>query len=111
VFWLDQRAQVDPWQMTARVLRSVDRLFPGRTVKVVPTVYPMCTQAWELEVEDDGRFMEVLAWGIFTDRIVGHLGADPHTHIAMGAGHGLERLAMLRFGIDDARKIEAASVP
>ena len=110
VFWLDERERLDPWHMTGRVLQSVDRLLPDRAVKVVPMEYPMCHQAWELEVEDDGRWVEALAWGIFTDRIVSHLGGDPARHIAVGVGYGLERLAMLRYGIDDARKIEVASV-
>ena len=78
-------------------------------VKIVPTVYPMCAQAWELEVEDDGQWSEVLAWGVFTDKIVRHVGGDPERHIAVGVGYGLERLAMLRFGIDDIRKIDVTS--
>lgn len=110
VFLLDERSRLDPWQITARVLQSMELLLPGRSVKLVPTQYRMCTQAWELEVETDGAWSEVLAWGVFTDRIVAHLGGDPGVHTAIGVGHGLERLAMLRFGIDDARKIENARV-
>jgi hypothetical protein len=110
VLWLDERAQLDSWQMTGRVLQSVDRLFPGRTFKIVPTQYQMCSQSWEIEVEDDGRWFEVLAWGVFSDRIVRHLGGDPERHIAVGVGYGLERLAMLRYGIDDIRRVEVASV-
>jgi RNA polymerase sigma factor (sigma-70 family) len=110
VLWVDERPRLDPWQMTGRVLQSADRVLPGRTVKIVPTEYPMCTQAWELEVDDDGHWFEVLAWGIFTDRIVSHLGGDPRRHTAVGVGYGLERLAMLRYGIDDIRKIDVASV-
>ena len=110
VMWLDERSRLDPWQMTGRVLRSVDQVLPGRTVKIVPTQYAMCSQAWELEVDEDGQWSEVLAWGVFTDRIVRHLGGDPARHIAVGVGYGLERIAMLRYGIDDARKIDVASV-
>jgi hypothetical protein len=110
VFWLDERARIDPWQVTARVLQSIDRVVPGRTVKIVPTQYPMCTQAWELEVEQDGEWSEVLAWGLFTDRIVRHLGGDPSVHAAAGVGYGLERLAMLRYGIDDIRKVDVTHV-
>jgi RNA polymerase sigma factor (sigma-70 family) len=109
VFWLDDRSRLDPWQVTGQVLQSIDRLLPGRAVKIVPTEYPMCRQAWELEVEHDGRWSEVLAWGVFTDRIVSHLGGDPERHIAVGVGQGLERLAMLRYGIDDIRKVELAT--
>ena len=52
----------------------------------------------------------MLAWGVFTDKIVKHLGGNPSVHTAVGVGYGLERLAMLRYGIDDIRKIEVASV-
>jgi RNA polymerase sigma factor (sigma-70 family) len=108
--WVDERARLDPWQMTGRVLQSVDRVLPGRTVKIVPTEYPMCTQAWELAVDNDGQWSEVLAWGVFTDRIVSHLGGDPSRHVAVGVGYGLERVAMVRYGIDDIRKIDVANV-
>ena len=110
VLWVDERSRLDPWQMTGRVLQSIDRALPGRTVKIVPTSYSMCSQAWELEVDDDGRWSEVMAWGVFSDRIVTHLGGDPARHVAIGVGYGLERIAMLRYGIDDARKIDVASV-
>ena len=108
--WIDDRSRLDVWQATAHVLQSVDRVFPGRTVKLVPTQYPMCSQAWELEIEDDGRWFEVMAWGVFTDRIVEHLGGNPAKQIAIGVGYGLERLAMLRYRIDDIRKIDVAHV-
>jgi RNA polymerase sigma factor (sigma-70 family) len=108
--WLDERGRVDQWQMTARVLHSVDRILPGCTVKIVPTAYTMCSQAWELEVERDGHWSEVMAWGVFTDKVVSYLGGDPQRHTALGAGYGLERLAMLRYGIDDIRKLDVASV-
>jgi phenylalanyl-tRNA synthetase alpha chain len=61
-------------------------------------------------VEDEGQWFEALAWGIFTDKIVTHLGADPKRHLAVAVGYGLERLAMLRYHIDDVRKIDMASV-
>jgi RNA polymerase sigma factor (sigma-70 family) len=110
LLWLDERDKVDRRQLTGRVLESVDRALPGRSVKIVPVQYPMCERAWELEVDDNGEWLEVLAWGVFTDRIVAHLGADPARHVAMGVGYGLERLAMLRYGIDDIRKIDVARV-
>jgi RNA polymerase sigma-70 factor (ECF subfamily) len=110
VLCVDERVRLDPWEMTGRILKSVDGLFPGRQVKIVPVHYPMCTQAWELEIENDGRWYEALAWGVFTDTIVRHIGADPAVHSAIGVGHGLERLAMLRYGIDDIRKIDGERV-
>jgi len=52
-----------------------------------------------------------MAWGSFTDKIVSSLGVDPSRYSALGVCYGLERFAMLRYDIDDIRKLEAASVP
>jgi RNA polymerase sigma factor (sigma-70 family) len=108
-FCLDEHRRLDQWRLTSTVLQSVDQLLPGRAMKIVPTRYPMCKQAWELDIEDDGQWLEVLAWGVFTDEIVAHVGGDPARHTAIGVGYGLERLAMVRYGIDDIRKIDVTS--
>jgi RNA polymerase sigma-70 factor, ECF subfamily len=110
IFCLDERARLDPWRVTGQVLHSVDALLPDRCVRISPTQYPMCSQAWELAVEDDGRWFEVLAWGVFTEKIVRYVGGNPDVHTAIGVGYGLERCAMLRYAIDDIRKIERARV-
>jgi len=110
VLWLDDRDKIDPWLLTGRVLQSVDRTLPGRAVRIMSVDYPMCSRAWELGVDENGDWIEVLACGVFTDQIVSHLGGDPTRHTAMGIGYGLGRFAMLRYGIDDIRKIDVARV-
>lgn len=110
ILWLEDRHRIDPWMVTAKVLGFIGRLLPGRAIKIVPTTYAMCSQSWELEVDDDGRWSEVLACGVFNDRIVAHLGGNPAVHTAIGVGCGLERLAMIRYGIDDIRKVESTLV-
>ena len=110
VFSLDTRANLDPWRAMGQVLQSIEAVLPGRSLRITPNRYTMCSQAWELDVDCDGQWYEVMAWGVFTDRVVQHLGGDPAVHTAIGVGYGLERLAMLRYGIDDIRKVEAARV-
>jgi RNA polymerase sigma factor (sigma-70 family) len=110
VFCLDRRDRVDKWQMMSLVLRSVEATMPGLPVRIAPTSYAMCSEAFDIDVEQHGRWWEVLAFGVFTDRVVAHLGADPSTHTAVGVGYGLERLAMLRYGIDDIRKLDVSNV-
>jgi phenylalanyl-tRNA synthetase alpha subunit len=110
VLCVDAKTALDPWRVTGQVLESIEAVLPGRSVRITPTRYAMCSRAWELEVDDDGRAVEVMAWGVFSDAIVRQLGADPAVHTAIGIGYGLERLAMLRYGIDDIRKVESARV-
>ena len=110
VFCLDESTRVDAWQFMGLVLRSVAAGLPGLPVRITPTAYPMCSQAWDVDVEAHGRWWEVTAYGVFTDRIVEHLGADPGRYTAVGVGYGLERFAMLRYGIDDIRKVDVSNV-
>jgi phenylalanyl-tRNA synthetase alpha chain len=108
--WIDKSGRIDAWQLAGKILRSVDLLVPGSAVRILPITYPMCTQAWELEVEFDGDWKELLAWGVYTPSIVRRIGANPDLVSAVGVGYGLERLAMVRYGIDDVRKIELARI-
>jgi len=110
VFCLDDRSRLDTYDVLGRVLRSVHEILPGRAVQILPTAYTMCTQAWDVNVDDHGRWLELMVCGVFTDRIVAHVGGDPSIHTAVGAGYGLERMAMLRYGIDDIRKMDVSNV-
>jgi RNA polymerase sigma-70 factor (ECF subfamily) len=109
-FALDDRDALDPWSFAGRVLDAVDRALPGSDVRVTPTSYPMCRRAWSLDVQREDRWIEVMAWGQYADWVLRALGADPGKQIGMGAGFGLERVATLKYGIDDVRKVATASV-
>ena len=57
-----------------------------------------------------GEWVEVLAWGEYADWVLRGIGADPARERALGAGIGLERMASLKYAIDDIRKIATLSV-
>ena len=83
VFSLDTRANLDPWRAMGRVLQSIEAVLPGRSVRITPNRYTMCSQAWELDVDCDGQWYEVMAWGVFTDRVV----AAPRRRSGRAHGH------------------------
>jgi phenylalanyl-tRNA synthetase alpha subunit len=126
-FVMDKRSEIDIWWFAGRILDAVDRLLPGAEVRISPTEYPMCERAFSLDVrrplretraptdtretpETRAEWVELMAWGQYAAWVLRGLGADPARHAALGAGFGLERCAMLKYGIDDARKIAGARV-
>jgi phenylalanyl-tRNA synthetase alpha subunit len=111
VFVLDDASALESWTFAGRVLDSIERLLPRSEVRLTPTEYPMCERAWSLDVQHEGAWVELMAWGRYADWVVRALGADPGRHAAFGAGYGLERAAALRYGIDDIRKIATLRVP
>ena len=110
LFAIDARNALEPWDFAGRVLAAVDRVLPRAEVRVTPTDYPMCVRAWSLDVQREGQWVEVLAWGEYADWVLRGIGADPTQQRALGAGIGLERLASLKYGIDDIRKVASALV-
>lgn len=110
LFALDERSALGPWWLAGRVLEAVDRALPRSEVRMTPTDYPMCARAWSLDVRRDDGWVELMAWGEYADWVLHAIGADPRRHVALGAGFGLERIAALRHGIDDIRKIATTRV-
>jgi len=109
LFAIDERGALDVWAFAGRILEAVDRVLPRREVRLTPTEYPMCRRAWSLDVLHDDQWQEVLAFGEYAEWVMRGIGADPERHTALGAGMGLERLAGLRYGIDDIRKLSMAA--
>ncbi len=110
LFSIGNRAEVDAWQLAGRIMGAVERVLHEAEVRVTPTDYPMCKRAWSLDVLNEGQWLELLAWGEYADWVLRALGADPAQLNALGAGFGLERMAALKYKIDDIRKIAAASL-
>ena len=50
-----------------------------------------------------GRWLEVSGSGQVHPTVVANFGLDPERHVGFAFGSGIERLAMLRYGIDDLR--------
>jgi RNA polymerase sigma-70 factor (ECF subfamily) len=110
LLWLDETRRVDPWQFIGRVLEALDAILPGKPQRVSRTEYPFCARAWDVGVEQDGEYHELLGCGVYRPDVVRLLGGDPAQHTAIGLGLGLERLAALHFGIPDIRTMEATRV-
>jgi phenylalanyl-tRNA synthetase alpha chain len=48
-------------------------------------------------------WLEVLGAGLIHPNVFGHVGIDPDKYSGLAFGLGVERLAMLRYGVDDLR--------
>lgn len=65
------------------------------------TYFPFTHPSWELEIDFNGKWLEVLGCGIIEHSILKKSGAGDR--IGWAFGLGLERLAMLLFNIPDIR--------
>jgi len=77
-------------------------------VRFRPSFFPFTEPSAEIDIAFlsgplAGRWLEVAGSGQVHPNVVRNYGLDPETHIGFAFGMGPDRLAMLRYGIDDLR--------
>ncbi len=77
-------------------------------VRFRPSFFPFTEPSAEIDMAFDsgpleGRWLEISGAGQVHPNVVRNFGLDPERWIGFAFGSGLERLAMLRYGIDDLR--------
>jgi phenylalanyl-tRNA synthetase alpha chain len=73
-------------------------------VRFRPSFFPFTEPSAEIDMAfKDGRWLEISGSGQVHPNVVRNFGLDPERYIGFAFGSGLERLTMLRYGIDDLR--------
>jgi phenylalanyl-tRNA synthetase alpha chain len=77
-------------------------------VRFRPSYFPFTEPSAEIDLQFaagplKGRWLELSGAGQVHPQVVRNFGLDPERHIGFAFGSGLERLTMLRYGIDDLR--------
>ncbi|MDX1606109.1 MAG: phenylalanine--tRNA ligase subunit alpha [Candidatus Competibacterales bacterium] len=68
-----------------------------------PSYFPFTEPSAEVDVRGSRGWLEVLGCGMVHPAVFRHVGIDPERYTGYAFGMGAERLAMLRYGIDDLR--------
>jgi len=88
------------------ILREfVERFFERpATVRFRPSYFPFTEPSAEVDVlSQAGRWLEILGCGMVHPQVLANVGIDPEQYRGYAFGMGVERLAMLYYGIDDIR--------
>ncbi len=77
-------------------------------VRFRPSYFPFTEPSAEIDIAFgsgafEGRWLEVSGAGQVHPTVLRNMGIDPEQYIGFAFGSGLERLAMLRYGINDLR--------
>lgn len=92
----------DPKEELVKTLSSlVTNLFPGRNFRLKEDYFPFTEPSFEIEVDLNGKWIEVLGCGVVQPKIMENCGLSGKKAWAFGLG--LERLAMIFFKIPDIR--------
>lgn len=94
------------------VLRTVLAELFGREVEVRlrPAYFPFVEPGFEMDMRFRGRWMEILGCGLVHPRVLAAGGVDPEVWSGFAFGLGIDRVAMLRHGIEDIRHLMAGDL-
>jgi len=69
-----------------------------------PSYFPFTEPSAEVDVRSEsGRWLEILGCGMVHPNVLRNVGVDPKEFNGYAFGMGVERLTMLRYGVDDLR--------
>ena len=72
-------------------------------VRFRPSYFPFTEPSAEIDMKLKGRWLEISGSGQVHPTVVRNFGLDPERYVGFAFGSGLERLTMLRYGINDLR--------
>jgi len=79
------------------------------SVRFRPSFFPFTEPSAEIDMmftsgPNSGRWLEISGSGQVHPNVVRNFGLDPERYMGFAFGSGLERLTMLRYGVDDLRQ-------
>ena len=72
-------------------------------VRFRPSYFPFTEPSAEVDIRGERGWLEVLGSGMVHPKVLENCGIDSERHTGFAFGAGVERLAMLRYGVDDLR--------
>ncbi len=83
----------------------LETLYGDLPVRFRPSFFPFTEPSAEVDVEWQGKWLEVLGCGMIDPNVLRSVGYDPEIYSGFAAGLGVERLAMVQHQIDDIRRL------
>jgi len=72
-------------------------------VRFRPSYFPFTEPSAEVDVKGKNGWLEVLGCGMVHPSVLKSMGVDPEKYSGFAFGMGIERLTMLRYGVNDLR--------
>ena len=88
------------------IFSIVYKLFGNEVeIRFRPSYFPFTEPSAEVDIlSKNGKWLEILGCGIVNPVVLENCGVDPDKYSGLAFGLGIERIAMLKFGVTDIRE-------
>jgi len=109
--------QIDGWYLAPKSLKTIDQrdleealgniaiavFGPDTKYRLNKDTFPYTDPSLEMEVEIEGKWVEVVGCGVVKGSVLEKLGVDSKNYTGWAFGFGLERLAIVSMSLPDIR--------
>ena len=86
------------------------QMFGELPIRFRASYFPFTEPSAEVDLEWNGKWLEVLGCGMVDPNVLKAVGYDPEKYTGFAAGFGVERFAMVLHQIDDIRRVYASDL-
>jgi phenylalanyl-tRNA synthetase alpha chain len=72
-------------------------------IRIRPSFFPFVEPGFEVDVKHNGKWMELLGAGMVHPNVLKNCGVDATKYQGFAFGFGIDRLAIIKFGVPDIR--------
>lgn len=100
-------------QLKYLIKKFIDAFFEGQNpeIRFRASFFPFTTPSAEVDIRfKGGKWLEVMGCGMIHPQVLKNANIDPSIYQGFAAGLGIERMAMLKYGINDLRQFFESDV-
>jgi phenylalanyl-tRNA synthetase alpha chain len=105
--WRVKRGRLTGADLRGMIAAVVDAALPEHRYRIVDTNHPYTTNGMQIDVEDNGEWIEIGECGLAAPAVLARAGLDIAQITGLAMGLGLDRILMLRKGIEDIRLLRS----
>jgi phenylalanyl-tRNA synthetase alpha chain len=108
IFAVDEGITFTDLKGTVKIF--LEALFGEVPIRFRPSYFPFTEPSAEVDVQWNGRWLEVMGCGMIDPHVLKAVGHDPDVYSGFAAGFGVERLALVLHQIDDIRRFYSSDL-
>ena len=96
---------VDFSMLKGLIYKIIEDIFPNvKDIRFRPSYFPFTEPSAEVDIKDEnGKWLEILGCGIVNPVVLSNCNIDNEKYSGLAFGLGIERIAMLKYGVTDIR--------
>ena len=96
---------VDFSMLKGLIYKIIEDIFPNaKDIRFRPSYFPFTEPSAEVDIKDEnGKWLEILGCGIVNPVVLSNCNIDNRKYSGLAFGLGIERIAMLKYGVADIR--------